>query len=922
MERSLRDRASGRATWHRKASRPVSLWMIALFFVVLFHRWIPDVRWLMVHLVALGLVANSILIWSQHFTEALLRQRLPDSSRPAQLRRILILNLSFLLLIAGMLTAFYPATLVGGIGVGMAVAWHALSLGRQLKTALPAPYAVTVRFYIIAAWLLPLGALFGLELARGGLPGSWYTRLQLAHEAVNLLGFVGLTVTGTLITLWPTILRTRMVEHSLPILRRVLTVLLSALVIILLGALTGWPWLAVAGLTLYALGLLRLTGIMVQTLKGRLPVDYAGLSVLCGVLWLVLSVGWSTVLVVREGFTSLDLGVVTPSFVVGFLVQILLGAMTYLLPVTMGGGPAAVRAGNRELNRFSVGRVALLNLNLALFCLPAALTGSWVRAVASILGAAALSAFIPLMALAVKAQVAQRRRLLASREEGQPSPAPAERQPSEDPAAGASSPDARGTAHQQPRRQLLAGVGLTAAGLAAALTADPSPLRRWGHQGPAGDGQGEPVLLEVEATAEMRFRPETLEAPAGSRVILHLHNADPHTVHDLVLANGASSGRVEPGGTAEVDVGVLRKDLEGWCSIIGHRALGMVLHLKAIGAADSADGQQHSHGEGTSPVMAAQPRELGADLDGPLGPGAQARSPQPPPPAVSTSAESRREHTHRLEVTDRRLELAPRVAVDCWTYNGDFMGPVIRAGVGHRISVELVNSGTMGHSIDFHAGDIAPDQPMRTIAPGESLDYSFTAHGAGIWLYHCATAPMSAHLAAGMFGAVIVDPPGLPAVDREYLLVQSETYLRPTGEQDEQGRAVAAIQDTAIATGIPSLTMFNGHTSQYRPENAPLTARVGERVRIWVLAAGPSLGCSFHVVGSQFRTVYREGAYLLRDERDAFGQTGGRAQALSLAPAQGGFVEMVFTEPGSYTFVNHDFAQAERGAKGMIQVSA
>ena len=97
--------------------------------------------------------------------------------------------------------------------------------------------------------------------------------------------------------------------------------------------------------------------------------------------------------------------------------------------------------------------------------------------------------------------------------------------------------------------------------------------------------------------------------------------------------------------------------------------------------------------------------------------------------------------------------------------------------------------------------------------------------------------------------------------------------------------------------------------------------RVGERVRIWVLNAGPNGELSLHVVGSQFDTVYKEGGYLLQDGVDAFGSSGGGAQALDLSAAQGGFVEMVFTEPGTYTFVNHNFAAAERGARGQIVVT-
>ena len=109
----------------------------------------------------------------------------------------------------------------------------------------------------------------------------------------------------------------------------------------------------------------------------------------------------------------------------------------------------------------------------------------------------------------------------------------------------------------------------------------------------------------------------------------------------------------------------------------------------------------------------------------------------------------------------------------------------------------------------------------------------------------------------------------------------------------------------------PDLVVFNGYAQQY--DHAPLTARVGERVRIWVLAAGPNRGTSFHVVGGQFDTVWAEGAYRLRPGA-------GGAQTLGLFPAQGGFVELSLPEPGNYPFVSHSMIDAERGAHGVIRV--
>lgn len=270
-------------------------------------------------------------------------------------------------------------------------------------------------------------------------------------------------------------------------------------------------------------------------------------------------------------------------------------------------------------------------------------------------------------------------------------------------------------------------------------------------------------------------------------------------------------------------------------------------------------------------------------------------------------AEEATEHHVTLVVTEEEREVAPGVTQTLWTFGGSVPGPALRGRVGDTFVVTLVNDGTIGHSIDFHAGALAPTEPMRTIEPGESLTYTFTATRSGIWMYHCSTMPMSLHIANGMFGAVVIDPPDLPPADREYLLVQSEMYLGPQGGIADADR---------IAAEHPDLVVLNGYPNQY--DHAPLEARVGERVRIWVLDAGPSRASAFHVVGGQFDTVFREGAWLLNGP-GAPPSTGG-AQALALQPAEGGFVELVFPEPGRYPLVSHVMVDAERGAHGFVEV--
>lgn len=908
-DRQARDIASGRRTWHRKASKPVSLWMFALFIVLMTHRWVPESLWLMVHMVTLGLITNSILIWSQHFTEALLKHKLPDTARPVQLARIYVLNASIVTVMAGVIFSLYPLTVLGSVGVGVAVTWHGVALLQQMRSALPARFGVTIRYYIAASWLLPVGSTFGALLAYDGLSASWHGRLLLAHEAVNILGFVGITVVGTLMTLWPTMLRTVMLPDAVLRSTRALAGLCTGLGLTVAGALAGLTWLAVTGLLLYAGALGLVLALMVRTTAAKKPSDYATFSVAAGMVWLTAGVLFSAYLVASSPFESLTLRPVTPIFVAGFLAQTLLGAMTYLLPARMGGGPKAVRAANKEFNRFAAGRAVMVNLSLLIFILPVSLTGSWVRTGASLLGAFTLFAFIPLMMRGVRASVSARKAMIQARARGEA--------PTPDPQALTPTP----VPHL---RNALIGALAVALVVALGVAVDPAARARLAAPASAGSATGQTTTLAVEATADMRFTPDTAEVPVGNRLVIEVTNTDTKNAHDLTFSNGTSTGRIDPGATKSVDVGIVTADLEGWCSVIGHRAMGMTFTVVASGAdATQAgnDSSAHSGHSASSSVLAS----TDIDLQGHISESYQTRDAVLAPVPEGENVDGRTLHRQTLDVQELPREIAPGVNLNAWTFNGSYMGPTLRGRVGDIFEITLVNNGSMGHSVDFHAGTVSPDEVMRTIAPGESLTYRFEAVRSGIWLYHCSTMPMSAHLAAGMFGAVIIDPVDLPQVDREYLLVQSEVALTDAASTAETTTTnptdgvLTDISPEGLAAGTPTLTLFNGHATQYLRD--PLTARVGERVRIWVLNAGPNGELSFHVVGSQFDTVYKEGSYHLQGGVDAFGTSGGGAQALDLSAAQGGFVEMVFTDPGTYTFVNHNFAAAERGARGQIIVT-
>lgn len=444
---------------------------------------------------------------------------------------------------------------------------------------------------------------------------------------------------------------------------------------------------------------------------------------------------------------------------------------------------------------------------------------------------------------------------------------------------------------------------------------------------PDGDAtdSGSPASSTVTPTGEttevtvrvdgMSFTPDVIAVPAGNALTITFENTGDQR-HDLVLGNGAQTAALAPGASAVLDAGVIVASLEGWCSLPGHRAMGMELRVSVVGASgDALEGQgdmDHggsatvgdatgsagTDGEVVAPSMAAL-RKFAETVDA---------VPAELPPLTDAT-----HHEYTFEVTESSEGVTDGVTRAVWTFNGSSPGPTLHGRVGDTFEITLVNHGSMGHSIDFHAGELAPDVPMRTIEPGESLVYAFTADRAGMWMYHCSTMPMSQHIANGMFGAVVIEPrEGLGKVDREYVMIQSEIYL------GEDGGAASATKAAAME---PDVMAFNGRAFQYAAH--PLQARVGERVRFWVLAAGPSLGLSFHVVGGQFDTVWTEGAYSVLRGESADGLTPGvtGAQVLPLLAAQGGFVEMVAPEAGHYAIVNHQMALAEKGAQGVLEVT-
>ena len=260
-------------------------------------------------------------------------------------------------------------------------------------------------------------------------------------------------------------------------------------------------------------------------------------------------------------------------------------------------------------------------------------------------------------------------------------------------------------------------------------------------------------------------------------------------------------------------------------------------------------------------------------------------------------------------IIEKDLTVAKGFVVHAWTFGGTVPGPAIRVHLGDTVRVHLTNQGQMSHSIDFHASQTAMDHQMVEIKPGATFTYTFTADYAGVWMYHCGTAPTLQHIANGMFGMVIVEPKGgFTKVDHEYAFVQSEWYLGQQGQPADYLKA---------ASGAPSpdFVVFNGVASQYKDNPIPVAAK--DRIRIFILDAGPNIDSSFHVVGTIFDTVHKEGVSLLKGNPDGWG-----SQAVDLSPAQAAIIELVIPENGSYAFVTHAFNFVGRGAVGVFKAGS
>jgi nitrite reductase (NO-forming) len=258
-----------------------------------------------------------------------------------------------------------------------------------------------------------------------------------------------------------------------------------------------------------------------------------------------------------------------------------------------------------------------------------------------------------------------------------------------------------------------------------------------------------------------------------------------------------------------------------------------------------------------------------------------------------------------MTLKDVTIEIAPGVRYQAWGFEGGAPGPVVHVRQGQTVEMTLTNGGAIPHSIDFHAARIAPNKAFRDVAPGESFSFRFKAGDPGVFMYHCGTKPVLAHIANGMYGAIVVDPAKpLPKADREYVLVASEWYLNGDGVSQP-----AQLDMAKAHAMMPDWTTFNGYANQYVTH--PLTADPGDTVRFYVVAAGPTLDTNFHVVGTLLDRAWVDGD-MSQFERDV--------QTVAVPAGGGGVFDVKIDEPGLYPFVSHAFAHVDLGQVGLLKV--
>jgi nitrite reductase (NO-forming) len=398
-----------------------------------------------------------------------------------------------------------------------------------------------------------------------------------------------------------------------------------------------------------------------------------------------------------------------------------------------------------------------------------------------------------------------------------------------------------------------------------------------------GGGTNQLVFVGVGGDIDQQSNP-TLQVQPGDVVEITLVNGD-GVQHDLAIDEfKVSSGTVDQQG--QLKKVVFTADQEGefvyYCSVPGHRQAGMFGKLVV--------------GQG-APVAAAAGVSVvhhPADLPGPIG--------------------SRGPATVRVDLTAKEVEgqLAAGATFSYFTFNGSIPGPMIRVRLGDTVELHLKNETTSAfpHSIDLHAVTGPGGGAVFTQTnPGQETSFTFKALNAGLYVYHCATPSVAHHIANGMYGLILVEPAGgLPAVDREFYVMQGEVYT----EQPFGSTGHLDFSHAKMLAEAPEYFVFNGAAGALTQDTNMLRASVGETVRILFGVGGPNATSSFHVIGEIFDRAYPFAALSSPPLLDV--------QTVTVPPGGATMVEFKLEIPGRYILVDHALSRLERGLAGYLMV--
>jgi len=331
--------------------------------------------------------------------------------------------------------------------------------------------------------------------------------------------------------------------------------------------------------------------------------------------------------------------------------------------------------------------------------------------------------------------------------------------------------------------------------------------------------------------------------------------------------------------------------------LIATALLGACVKVESDGAKKAADASADSGGSASGDFGPPQGEPVKAVLT----------SPPNVPPATGRTAPAK--VIVELEVREVEKEISEGVTYTFWTFGGTVPGSFIRVRQGDTVEFHLTNhpSSKMPHNIDLH-GVTGPGGGAASTftAPGHGSQFTFKALNAGLYVYHCATAPVGMHVANGMYGLILVEPPeGMPKVDREYYVMQGDFYT--TGKYREKGLQPFDMEKAIIEQ--PTYVLFNGAEGALTGDKA-LPAKVGESVRLYVGNGGPNLVSSFHVIGEIFDKVWFEGGTKYQENVQT-----------TLIPSGGAAIADFRLEvPGTYILVDHSIFRAfNKGALAMLK---